>query len=108
MNGYGVITVEEVKARLDAGEEFVLIDVREPREFQFCRIEGAQLRPLGQIRQWMQSLDKNAETVVYCHHGMRSDQAAVFLAHNGFTNVRNMIGGIDEWSRRVDAAVPRY
>lgn len=108
MNGYGVITVEEVKARLDAGEEFVLIDVREPREFQFCRIEGAQLRPLSQIRQWMQSLDKNAETVVYCHHGMRSDQAAAFLVHNGFTNVRNMIGGIDEWSRRVDAAVSRY
>lgn len=108
MSQYGVITVEEVKAKQDAGEPFALIDVREPMEYRLCRIEGAELKPLGQIRQWMQSLDKNAETVLYCHHGMRSDQAAAFLAYNGFTHVKNMLGGIDEWSRRVDPEVPRY
>jgi rhodanese-related sulfurtransferase len=108
MSGYGVLTVEEVKAKLEAGERFRLIDVREPMEYQLCRIEGAELKPLGQITQWMQGLDPGEETVLYCHHGMRSDQAAMFLARHGFTRVRNMVGGIDEWSRRVDASVPRY
>lgn len=108
MNSYTEIKVEDVKAKLDRGEKFRLIDVREPMEYQLCRIEGAELKPLGQTPQWMQSLDKDEEIVLYCHHGMRSGQAAAFLARNGFTNVQNMIGGIDAWSLNVDPSVPRY
>jgi rhodanese-related sulfurtransferase len=108
MSQFGVITVEEVKAKLDAGERFRLIDVREPHEYGFCRVAGAELKPLGQTPQWMQSLGRDEEIVLYCHHGMRSGQAAAFLARQGFTNVKNMAGGIEAWSLGVDPSVPRY
>ena len=85
-----------------------MIDVREPSEYNLCRIEGAELKPLGQITQWMQGLDREEEIVLHCHHGMRSEQATNFLARQGFTNVKNMIGGIDEWAAKVDPSVPRY
>lgn len=106
---YGTITVEDVKAKLDRGEKIRLIDVREPHEYRLCRIEGAELKPLGEIPQWMAELnDPDEEIVLYCHHGMRSDRACDFLARQGLTNVSNMVGGIDEWSRRVDPGIPRY
>jgi len=109
MASFGTITVEEVKARQEAGERFRLIDVREPSEHELCHIAGAELKPLGQIMQWMQQFgDKDEEIVLHCHHGMRSEQASAFLARQGFTNVKNMIGGIDAWSARVDPSVPRY
>src|SRR4030095_10038757 len=109
MAPFGTITVEEVKAKQDAGEKFRLIDVREPSEYQLCRIAGAELKPLGQIMQWMQELgDKEEDFVLHCHHGMRSEQASAFLARQGYNNVKNMIGGIDAWSARVDPSVPRY
>ncbi len=106
---YGTITVEELKARRDAGETIRLIDVRERSEFQIASIAGAELRPLGQIMAWMQELgDKEQEIVLHCHHGMRSDRACQFLAAQGFTNLKNLLGGIDEWSLRVDSTVMRY
>jgi adenylyltransferase/sulfurtransferase len=109
MANYGVITVDELKAKKDAGEEFRLIDVREPSEQRVARIEGADLHPLGQIMSWAQSLpDKDEEIVLHCHHGMRSDRACQYLAAQGFTNVKNLIGGIDEWSLKIDPSVPRY
>jgi adenylyltransferase/sulfurtransferase len=109
MANYGVITVEELKAWRDAGDKLRLIDVREPSEYGVARIEGAELRPLGQIMTWAQSLpDKGEEIVVHCHHGMRSDRACQYLAAQGFNNVKNLIGGIDEWSLKVDPSVPRY
>jgi adenylyltransferase/sulfurtransferase len=109
MATFSTITVEEVKAKRDRGESFRLIDVREPHEHRACQIEGAELRPLGQIATWMLELDdKDEEIVLHCHHGMRSERACAFLAQQGFTNVKNMTGGIDDWSLRVDPGVPRY
>lgn len=106
---YGTITVEELKARRDAGETIRLIDVREPSEFHTAQIAGAELRPLGRIMHWGAELgDKEQEIVLYCHHGMRSDRACQFLAAQGFTNLKNLLGGIDDWSIRVDPTVPRY
>ena len=109
MANYGVITVEELKAKQDAGEKFRLIDVREPSEHRAANITGSELSPLGQIMQWAQELgDKDEEIVLHCHHGMRSDRACQFLAAQDFTNVKNLIGGIDEWSLKIDSSVPRY
>jgi len=109
MTNYGAITVEELKARHDAGDNLRIIDVREASENRVARIEGAELKPLGQIGQWAQELkDKGEEIVLHCHHGMRSDRACQYLAGQGFTNVKNLIGGIDEWSVKIDPSVPRY
>jgi rhodanese-related sulfurtransferase len=109
MANYGVVTVEELKARIDAGEKFRLIDVREPSEHRAAKIEGSELKPLGQIVNWANELsDKGEEIVLHCHHGMRSDRACQYLAAQGFTNVKNLIGGIDEWSLKIDPSVPRY
>jgi rhodanese-related sulfurtransferase len=109
MAAYGIISAPELKAKLDAGAKFRLIDVREPSEFHHAQIAGAELKPLGQIMQWMQELsDKDEEIILHCHHGMRSDRACQFLAAQGFTNLKNLIGGIDDWSLRVDPSVPRY
>lgn len=109
MATYGNITVEELKALQDAGEKFRLIDVREPGEYRTARIEGSELRPLGQIMHWAQELPgKNEEIILYCHHGMRSDRACQYLASQGFTNLRNLVGGIDEWSLKIDPSVLRY
>ena len=108
MAPFGTITVEEVKAKREQGERFRLIDVREPSEHQLCRIEGAELRPLGRIMEWAQELGRDEEIILHCHHGMRSEQASAFLARQGFSNVKNMLGGIDEWSTKIDPAVPRY
>ena len=109
MANNGVITAEELKAKQDASEKFRLIDVREPSEYRTAKIEGSELKPLGQIPNWANELsDKDEEIVLHCHHGMRSDRACQYLAAQGFTNIKNLIGGIDEWSLKVDPSVPRY
>jgi len=104
-----VITVEQLNAKLDAGETPRIIDVREPSEYSIARIPHAELKPLGQILQWAQELGNlEQEIILHCHHGMRSHRAAEFLAANGFTNVYNLSGGIDAWSTRIDPSVSRY
>ena len=85
-----------------------LLDVREPWEFELARIEGSELVPLGQLPGRLQELDPELETVVICHHGVRSMQAAFFLQAQGFRNVINLAGGIDAWSREVDPSTPSY
>ena len=106
---FGIISVTELKAGMDAGGKFRLIDVREPVEYDIARIAGAELKPLGQIANWAQQLsDKDEEIILHCHHGMRSAQACEFLSRQGFTNVKNLSGGIDAWSRQVDPTVPLY
>lgn len=85
-----------------------LIDVREPWEFAIAHIDGAQLLPLDQIEAWAQTLDKTADYVVMCHHGGRSAMACQVLQGLGFTNVRNLDGGIDAWAYAVDPTTPRY
>ncbi len=102
------ITVQELKQRLDAGDKIVLVDVREPWEYSMAKIEGAMLIPLGTIPQSLDKLDRNAEIVCHCHHGMRSADAMAFLHQQGFKSVKNLVGGIDAWSVHIDPNVPRY
>jgi sulfur-carrier protein adenylyltransferase/sulfurtransferase len=104
----GVIDPVEVKAKLDRGDRFELIDVREPHEYQIARIPGAKLIPLGELPKRLSELDKNAEIVAHCKMGGRSQQAVDLMKQNGFTNVRNMTGGITAWSDKVDSSVPKY
>ncbi len=103
------ITAEEVKARLDAGDDFTLLDVRELWEFETSRIEGARLMPMGDVpSRAHQELDPGSHIVVLCHHGVRSMNVTAWLRQQGFEKVQSMRGGIDEWSRRVDGKVPVY
>lgn len=102
------ITPKELKERLDKGDQLVLLDVREPWEHSLAKIEGSTLVPLGTLPQSMDQLDKGAEIIAYCHHGMRSADATQFLLQQGFPVVKNLVGGIDAWSVQVDPAVPRY
>jgi len=103
------ITPEEVKTKLDQQEPFMLLDVREPWEFETARIEGAKLMPMGDVPSRAHAeLDPEDYVVVVCHHGVRSMNVTVWLRQQGFEKVQSMRGGIDAWSRRVDAKVPVY
>ncbi len=102
------MTAIELAERLKNGTAPVIIDVREPNEYAFARLPGAVLKPLGGIYQWAQELDKEQTYVLYCHVGARSWQAAYLLDRMGFKQVYSLQGGIDDWSLRVDASVPRY
>jgi rhodanese-related sulfurtransferase len=86
----------------------LLLDVREPWEHDKARIAGSRLVPMGQIQARVAELSKNSEIVAICHHGGRSMQVAMFLEKSGFSKVHNLAGGIDAWSRTVDASVPLY
>jgi sulfur-carrier protein adenylyltransferase/sulfurtransferase len=98
----------EVKRRMDAGEPFELIDVREPFEYEIARIDGARLIPLGEITDRLGELKREQLIVVHCHSGKRSAQAARLLTQRGFANVYNLEGGIDAWSDQIDPNVPKY
>jgi adenylyltransferase/sulfurtransferase len=104
----GDIDPVEVKAKIDRGDSFVLIDVREPHEYQICRIPSAKLIPLGDLPKRVNELDSAAEIVAHCKSGMRSAKAVEFLKQAGFRKVRNMKGGILAWSDKVDPSVPKY
>jgi rhodanese-related sulfurtransferase len=82
--------------------------VREPYEHSLAKLDGSVLIPLGTLPQSLEKLDRDVEIVAYCHHGMRSADAVGFLLQQGFTNVKNLVGGIDAWSVQVDPSVPRY
>ena len=101
-------TPAEVKARLDRGEQVVLVDVREPWEFKICRIEGAKLVPLGALAASLNTLPDVDEVICYCHRGMRSLDAAAWLRFQGFERAKSLAGGIERWSREVDSNIPRY
>src|SRR5215470_16689938 len=98
----------ELKRRMDSGESFELIDVREPFEYEIARIDGAKLIPLGEISERLGELCEEQTIVVYCHSGKRSAEAARLLQQRGFANVYNLEGGIDAWSDQIDPNVPRY
>jgi len=102
------ITPADVKARLDRDEILVLIDVREPWEHQVCKIEGAKLIPLGSLAASLQTLPDVDEVICYCHHGMRSLDAASWLRFQGIEKAKSLAGGIERWSLEVDPNVPRY
>jgi rhodanese-related sulfurtransferase len=100
----------ELKAWLDdpSREQPFLLDVRETWEFERCHIAGATLSPMSQIQSTFAQLDPDQETVVICHHGVRSFHVARFLEHNGFENVINLTGGVDAWAKEVDRTMPTY
>jgi rhodanese-related sulfurtransferase len=102
------IKAVELAQRLAETNPPKVIDVREPDEYAYCHIEGAQLRPLGEIGVWARELDREAEYVLQCHSGLRSAQAAMYLQSAGFKHIYNLRGGIDAWSVLVDPSVPRY
>jgi molybdopterin/thiamine biosynthesis adenylyltransferase/rhodanese-related sulfurtransferase/molybdopterin converting factor small subunit len=102
------ITVSELKKRLDAGEPLVLIDVREPQEWEINRIKGARLIPLGDLPSRVNELSTADEIVVYCKVGGRSAYAARFLRDLGFRKVKNLKGGIVEWVEKIDPTMMRY
>ena len=106
---YENLTTTQVKEKLDRGEQFRLIDVREPGEFAIARIVGAELLPLSRATEWLNTLPHDQQIVFFCHSGVRSEQIAYYLTRQlGFTNVANMLGGIDDWSMQIDPRVPRY
>jgi rhodanese-related sulfurtransferase len=104
------ISVRELQEELAGANPPRLIDVREAAEWELCRIPGAELLPLSQWPQIaVETLtDKNQPLLMQCHHGARSGRATAWLLGQGYTNVRNIAGGIDAWSTEVDASVPRY
>ena len=102
------ISATALRDKLQNNPRPFLLDVREPHEFRYARIEGSTLVPLNQIPERLQELDRSREIVVICHHGVRSQQAAFFLEHQGFERILNLTGGIDAWSRECDPSVPRY
>ena len=89
-------------------EKPVLLDVREPWEWQTARIEGARHIPMREVPARVGEIERDREVVALCHHGGRSQQVAMFLEKNGFAKVHNLVGGVDAWSRTVDPAVPLY
>ncbi len=104
----GEIHPVDVKAMLDRGEPFTLIDVREPHEYQICRIPGARLIPLGELPKRLAELDPSSLIVAFCKSGIRSGKAAGILKQAGFSSALNMTGGILLWSDKVDPSVPKY
>jgi len=103
------ITPEEVKAKLDRRDSFTLLDVREPWEYETARIDSAKLMPMGDVpSRAHQELDPDEDVVVFCHHGVRSMNVTVWLRQQGFEKAQSMRGGIDAWSRKVEAKVPLY
>jgi adenylyltransferase/sulfurtransferase len=102
------ITAVALKDEWARHPDLVLIDVREPREYEIGRIEGARLMPLRELPRRLGELDGHAEIVTHCHHGVRSLKALEILKAAGFARVRSLKGGIDAWSREVDPSVPRY
>lgn len=105
------LTAPEVAALISdasATDKPVLLDVREPWEFQTCHIEGSRAMPMNTIPAQVEQLDRNATIVCICHHGMRSMRVASFLEANGFNRVINLTGGIHAWAQQVDPAMPTY
>ena len=101
------ITARELKLRFDQGDEFFILDVREPHEYQICNLKG-HLIPLGELPRRVHELDSSHEIVAHCRSGKRSAQAVDFLRKAGFRKVLNLRGGILSWSTEVDPSVPRY
>ena len=102
------ISVKEVNARLGRGDKLLLVDVREPWEYGLSKIPGAKLIPLGTLPASLNILRDADEVICYCHHGMRSLDAAVWLRQHGVESAKSMAGGIERWSVEVDPRLPRY
>jgi sulfur-carrier protein adenylyltransferase/sulfurtransferase len=104
----GEIDPTEVKQKLDRGDNFVLIDVREPHEYRICNIPAAKLVPLSEFPKHLGEFDPESDVVIHCRSGVRSGKACGIMRQAGFKHVRNMVGGILAWSDKVDPSVPKY
>ena len=99
----------ELKQYLESATvEPLLLDVREPWEFRHCHIEHSRLIPMGQILDAVGELDPQQETIVICHHGIRSRQVAYYLEQHGFSRVINLEGGVEHWAQQVEPTMKRY
>jgi adenylyltransferase/sulfurtransferase len=101
-------TVEELKRRLDQRDHIFILDVRNPEEYQICRIPGSTLIPLPELPRRFHELDRNREWVIHCKSGMRSLKATNFLRDQGFRMVKNLKGGILAWADKIDTSMPKY
>lgn len=102
------ITVHELRELLDGAAAPRLLDVRQPHEFEFVKLDGALPVTTELVDTMMAEWPKDTPIVTYCHHGVRSLQAARFLAQQGFTDVRSLAGGIDAWAVEIEPGLPRY
>ena len=101
-------TPRELNDYLKSGGQPVLLDVREQWEFDYCRIDGSTLIPMGQIPTRLDDIDPAAETILICHHGIRSRQVAYYLETQGFDDVVNLEGGVERWAQEVDPSMKQY
>ncbi len=101
------ITVEQLKSRLDRGDDLYILDVREPSEYEIVNI-GGYLIPLSELPKRTDEIDASKEIIVYCRSGSRSARGADFLRRNGFKRVKNLVGGINAWAERIDPSLPKY
>jgi rhodanese-related sulfurtransferase len=102
------ITPREVKDMMDRGEKFLFVDVREKWEFDTSRIQGAVLVPMREIPANLVKFEEADQIVLFCHHGIRSLDAAAWLRSQDLVGAKSMAGGIDRWSTEIDPSVPRY
>ena len=102
------ISPRDLKARLDARQPLVLLDVREDWETKLCRLENAMHIPIEEIELRVEELDAADEIVVYCHHGVRSAAVANYLRQLGYARAVNLAGGLDQWAHSVDPSMRRY
>ena len=102
------ISVEELKSRMDRGDDFVLLDVREPHETLMCAIPNSSLMPMAQVPHRLAELDRARDLVVYCRSGHRSAHVVTFLRRRGFDRAVNLRGGVLDWIDRIDPTQPKY
>ncbi len=102
------VTPREVSASIERGDKFLFVDVREKWEYEAAHIEGSVLIPLQEVPGHLERLASAGEIVLFCHHGVRSRDAAAWLRAKGVSGARSMAGGIDRWATEVDPLVARY
>ena len=102
------ITVQTLQTALNSNKPPMLLDVREPSEYAYCHIRNSSNIPLSQLSEKIPKLNPQQQTVLLCHHGMRSMQAMNLLEQHGFKNLANLKGGIDAWARLIDPEMPKY
>ena len=102
------MSAQDLKARLDGGLPPILLDVRQDWETKLCRLDNAVHIPIEEIELRTEELDPQSEIVVYCHQGVRSAAVAEYLRSLGFTDVKNLAGGLDFWARAIDPTMRRY
>ena len=102
-----VISVEELKERLDQGDELFILDCREPREYEISRVPESTLIPMGELRDRVDDLEKEREIVVVCRTGKRSAMVTHFLRNQGF-EAKNLVGGVNEWADKIDPSQTKY